>query len=44
MNNREIKAPIGLLIIAIFGIAVVLNIIKTLQDYTNYDISYNEKK
>lgn len=37
MNNKEIKAPIGLLIIAICGIITILSMVETLKKYTNYD-------
>lgn len=45
MNNKEIKAPIGLLIIAIFGVITMISMVSTLKKFTNYDeINYNESK
>ena len=45
MNNKEIKAPIGLLIIAICGMITIISMISTLKKYTTYnDINYSENK
>ena len=41
--NKEVKAPIGLLIISICGIITLLSVIDTLKKYSNYnDINYSE--
>lgn len=45
MSNKEIKAPIGLLIIAIVGVITIISMVSTLKKFTNYDeINYYEGK
>ena len=43
--NKEVKAPIGLLIVAICGIITLISVVDTLKRYSTYnDIKYNENK
>jgi hypothetical protein len=42
-KNNEIKAPIGMLIIAIFGMLVMINVVyKITEVYKNSEINYNQ--